>query len=153
MDKAVFVGRGRYVEFVRLVMSITVLNRFIKLTILSIVVLSLVMLFLLPSLTPLLLLTAASLVVSMVLHEFTHFVILNTDVVVVFENGLVRIEAETDGVRAMASALMGPLAPFFIGVAIWHYHPLPAAPFIAHIATLPFDILGALGVKICEKQC
>lgn len=153
MAEVAVVEKRGYMKFITLAVSIVISNRLVKLTVLTLAAASLATLLILPTLTPLLLLSAVSLVASIVLHEFTHFVILDTDVVIINESGLIRIEAETDGVRAITSALAGPLAPFFTGMAIWHYDPLPAIPFLAHVATLPFDILGALGVKICEKQC
>lgn len=86
--------------------------------------------------------------VSVLLHEFIHFVILDVDMSVTGEAGFIRLEVEVSEYKALASALAGPLAPFSIGLALWHYVDWGLAlPFLLHILALPLDVLGALGTS------
>lgn len=86
------------------------------------------------------------------LHELTHFVILDTDVLVSTDAGFVTLETEAGGFRVLASAVCGPLVPFVVGLALWHYADwMLALPLLAHIMSLPFDILGAFGVCFSES--
>lgn len=95
---------------------------------------------------------------GIVLHEAAHFALLDTRVKVWFDGAFIALEAR--GVprsRLLASAVAGPSAPAALGAVLWLLAPpsslvAPHVPLLAHLATLPLESAGVLGVRLIEPE-